>query len=92
MKISWPAEEQVANFSQDLDEAGLTDSGLASGLAFIAMKATRTMSIGMWETLEVPDYGTRLNAIKIALKAKGHLAEKSTWADKAKKHIKYIIQ
>lgn len=92
MKISWPAEEQVVNFSQDLDEAGLTDSGLASGLAFIAMKATKTMSLWMWETLEVPDYLTRLNAIKIALKAKGHLAEKSTWADKAKKHIKYIIQ
>lgn len=83
--------EIEANFSEELDNAGLSDESLASGLAVIATTATKTMSLWWGETIEVPDYNVRLDAIKTAMKAKWHLSEQNKWAEKAKKHIKYIL-
>lgn len=83
--------EIEANFAEELDNAGLDDSSLATGLALIATSATKVMSLWGWETLEVPDYNARLDAIKTAMKAKWHLSEQNKWAEKAKKHIKYIL-
>ena len=71
-------EEEVATwFIQDLDEAWLTDSTIAEWLSYIAQKATKTMSIGMGETLDVPDYKTRLSAFKLAMEWKWLLKEKA---------------
>lgn len=86
------AEEKITNFSEDLDDAGLNDMSLAHGLAHIASKATKAIHVWDWDIVDVPDYPTRLSAIKLALSAKWHLAEKKQWADKAKKHIKYILK
>lgn len=85
-------EEVTSNFAQDLDEAGLDDSNLALGLMFIASKAEKTISLWGWDTLEVPDYPTRLAALKIAMTAKWHLSEKAQGSDKAKRDIQYILR
>jgi len=79
-------------FAEALDEAWLTDDNLAWGLTFIATHATKTISLGQGETLDVPDYNVRLAAITTAMKAKGHLSEQKQWAMKAKKHIQYILK
>ena len=84
--------EAVTNSAQDLDEAGLDDGTIAWGLSFIASKATKTVSLWDWELEYVPDYPTRLAALKIAMTAKGHLSEKQRGNDKAKKHITYILK
>jgi len=83
--------EIEANFAQDLDDAGLDDYNLALWISVIATSAEKTISLGAGETMQVPDYPTRLAALKIAMTAKWHLSEKSQGADKAKKHIRYIL-
>jgi hypothetical protein len=63
-------------FSEALDEAWLTDNIIADNICDIALNATKTMTIwsGQFaESIEVPDYKTRLSALKISMEAKWHL-------------------
>lgn len=69
-------EEEVSpSFVKELDDVGLTNSTIANWLSFIAQKATKTMSLGMGETLDVPDYKTRLAAFKLVMEWKWLLKE-----------------
>lgn len=77
-------QEIVRQFSDTLDDSGVTDELQAQVLHQIMTKADKTIvSKDEW-VLEVPDWSARLWALKLSLQAKWHLTpkeDKKSWLD-----------
>lgn len=87
----WASEYKEVTIADELDDAGLTDKAIAQELTHIALNADKAKNVWEWEIINVPDYTNRRETLKLALKLKGHLNERTDSQMKAKKHITYIL-
>lgn len=77
MNNTKPITNTNSKFAEALEEAWVTDTFIAEGIYDIAENATKT--IKDWDDclVQVPDYGARVAALKLAMQSKWHLRPKA---------------